>query len=182
MKGFILGVIVTLLVLAAGAYIYFSQGFAPVATAAPPMPFEKKFASMALHARVDKEMPKSPPFQPTETNYVAGAHDYVEHCAVCHGVPNQPQTAIGKGEFPKPPLLFKGKGVTDDEPGESYWKIANGIRMTGMPAFDKSLSPTQMWQIAFVVAHADKLPASATAVLSGAPEAAPVSPAAQPLK
>jgi mono/diheme cytochrome c family protein len=177
LKGFILGVVVTLLAIALGAYIYFSQGYAPVATGAQAMPFEKKLANMALHARVEKEMPKTVPIQPSEAAYVAGAHDYVEHCAVCHGVPNKPQTAIAKGEFPKPPSLFKGKGVTDDPPNETYWKIANGIRLTGMPAFDKSLSETQMWQISLLLANADKLPASATKVLSGAGETA-IPPAA----
>src|SRR5262245_53619158 len=49
--------------------------------------------------------------------------------------------------FPKPPHLFRGKGVTDDEPGETYWKVANGIRLTGMPAFKNSLSETEMWQV-----------------------------------
>jgi hypothetical protein len=67
--------------------------------------------------------------------------------------------------YPHPPVLFEGKGVTDDEPGESYWKIFNGIRLTGMPGFSKSLSETQMWQLALLVANADKLPSSAKAVL-----------------
>ena len=67
--------------------------------------------------------------------------------------------------YPKPPLLLEGKGVTDDEPGESYWKIFNGIRLTGMPGFSKSLSETQMWQVALLVRNADKLPPSAKAVL-----------------
>jgi mono/diheme cytochrome c family protein len=170
LKGFVLGIVVTLLVIWLGVYVYFSQGMAPVGTAAEAMPFEKKLARMALHARVEKEMPQTVPIQPNETVYVAGAHDYVEHCAVCHGVPGKPQTAIAKGMFPKPPNLFQGKGVTDDSPNESYWKIAHGIRLTGMPAFDKSLSETQMWQIALLIANADKLPASATQLLSGAPE------------
>jgi len=26
---------------------------------------------------------------------------------------------------------FKGKGVTDDPAGVTYWKVANGIRLTG---------------------------------------------------
>ena len=26
--------------------------------------------------------------------------------------------------FPTPPHLFKGHGVTDDPPGETYWKVA----------------------------------------------------------
>jgi hypothetical protein len=34
-----------------------------------------------------------------------------------------------------------------------------------MPGFNKSLSETQMWQIALLVANADKLPSSAKAVL-----------------
>jgi thiosulfate dehydrogenase len=160
-KGFILGVVVTLVCLALGVYIYFSTGMAPVATSAQAMPFEKTLANKALHARVEKEMPKTVPIQPSEQVYVAGAHDYVQHCSVCHGVPNQPQTAIAKGEFPKPPQLFKGKGVTDDEPGETYWKIANGIRLTGMPGFKGDLSDTQMWQIALLLANADKIPPAA---------------------
>ena len=57
--------------------------------------------------------------------------------------------------------------MTDDEPGESYWKIFNGIRLSGMPGFSKSLSETQMWQIALLVADADKLPNSAKAALVG---------------
>jgi thiosulfate dehydrogenase len=158
MGKFILGLIVGLLVIPAVVYLYFSTGAAPVATAAPPMPFEKTMASMALHARLDREMPKSVPISADEAGYAAGAQIYKDHCAVCHGLPGQAQTAIAKGMFPKPPLLLEGKGVTDDSPGETYWKVAGGIRMTGMPGFDKSLSTTQMWQVSLLLANADKLP------------------------
>jgi mono/diheme cytochrome c family protein len=63
--------------------------------------------------------------------------------------------------------------VTDDPPGESYWKIFNGFRLTGMPGFSKSLNETQMWQLALLLANADKLPSSAKAALV-APPAPPV--------
>ena len=43
-------------------------------------------------------------------------------------------------------------------PGETYWKVANGIRMTGMPAFQQSLSTDQMWQVSLLLANSDKLP------------------------
>src|SRR5208282_1124814 len=137
---------------------------------------ETFFAHKALNARIAKDMPKNVPIQPSEANYLAGADLYKQHCAVCHGVPLSPKTAIAKGMYPHPPLLFEGKGVTDDEPGESYWKIFNGIRLTGMPGFSKSLSETQMWQVALLVANADKLPASAKASLVAPP--APSLPAA----
>ncbi len=165
MKGFILGIIVTLIVIAIAVYIYFGTGMAPVATAANAMPFEKRLASMALHARVKKEMPTQVPIQADEANLTEGAHIYIEHCSVCHGLPGKPQNPIGAGEFPKPPHLFKGHGVTDDPPGETYWKVANGIRLTGMPAFNKHLSETELWQVSLLLAT-EKLPPSVTAILN----------------
>jgi hypothetical protein len=48
-----------------------------------------------------------------------------------------------------------------------------------MPAFNPSLSETQMWQISLMLANADKLPGSVTAVLAGQPETpSPTPPAA----
>jgi thiosulfate dehydrogenase len=75
-------------------------------------------------------------------------------------------TAIAKGMFPKVPQLFHGTGVTDDPVGETFWKVQNGIRLTGMPAFKGSLSDEEMWQVSQLLAQADKLPDSAKAELS----------------
>jgi len=172
-KIFLLGVIVTIAAVSVAVYMYFSGGFAPVATGAPPMPFERILARKALHARIEKEMPKASPMEANEGNYIAGARQYVEHCAVCHGLPGKPETAIARGEFPTPPQLFTGHGVTDDPPGETYWKTANGIRLTGMPAFEKSLTQAQIWQISLLLANADKLPPSVYAVLAGKTEMPP---------
>ena len=177
MGKFVFGVILGVVLVIAVVYAYFAMGIAPVATAAAPMPFETTFAKMALHARLDKEMPKSSPVQADEAAYMAGAQIYKDHCAVCHGLPGSPQTAIAKGMFPDPPKLMEGKGVTDDEPGETYWKVAGGIRMTGMPGFSKSLSPTQMWQVSLLCANADKLPGSVKQSLTAS--AAPAIPAAE---
>jgi thiosulfate dehydrogenase len=172
-KAFLFGVIVTLAAVVAAVFFYFARGLAPVATGAPPMPFEEMLARRALHARVEREMPKTVPIETSEANHLAGAHLYLEHCAMCHGLPSLPETAIARGEFPKPPQLFQGTGVTDDPPGEIYWKVANGIRLTGMPGFDKSLTQTQIWQVSLLLANADKLPASVKALLGGQPETRP---------
>jgi mono/diheme cytochrome c family protein len=155
---FLLGLILGLALFPVGAYIYFATGQAPVATADPDMPFEKFIVRKALHARLEGAIPKDVPIQADEANYLAGANLYKQHCAVCHGLPETDKTAIATGMYPRPPQLFKGKGVTDDPAGESYWKISNGIRLTGMPAFNKSLSETQMWQMAILLANADKVP------------------------
>jgi mono/diheme cytochrome c family protein len=158
---FLIGLLVGLIVIPVGVYMYFSTGAAPVATSSAPMPFERMLASLALHARLKNEMPKAPPIPADEAAYVAGAQVYKDNCAVCHGLPGRPQTAIAQGMFPQPPKLLEGKGVTDDSPSETYWKVAGGIRMTGMPGYEKALSSAQMWQVSLLLANADKLPQAA---------------------
>ena len=163
---FLLGIVIGICLLPLFGFLYFRFGYAPVATAASPMPFEKQIAHVALHARIEKEAPKTVPIQPTSENYLAGAHLYRTNCAVCHGLPGQAAEATAKGMFPRPPQLFKGTGVTDDPAGETYWKVANGIRLTGMPAYTGTMSNTEMWQISLLLANADKLPGSARDLLT----------------
>ncbi len=159
MRQFISGFIAALVLIAAGGLAFVALGLAPVATASAPLPFEKMITGIALDARVNKEAPKSSPIPASDEVYAAGARIYRSNCAVCHGLPGRDRTAIAKGEFPNPPELFKDKGVTDDPPGVTFWKVANGIRLTGMPGFTGSLSTEQMWQVSLLLSNADKLPA-----------------------
>ena len=54
-------------------------------------------------------------------------------------------------------LTLEGWGrVSDDPAGETYWKVANGIRLSGMPAFSHVLNQTEMWQVSQLLANADK--------------------------
>jgi mono/diheme cytochrome c family protein len=180
MKGFVLGVIVGVLLLGGGVYYYFVSGMAPAAVSDPPMMMERKMANRSLDAHIDKANVPAPPIQSTDDNYVAAAKLYKDQCAGCHGLPNQPPPAIAGNLFPDATLMFKGKGVTDDPPQVSYWKIKNGIRLTGMPTFKGVLDDTQMWQLALLVANSDKLPDSAKALLVPEPPPAPPMPAAMP--
>jgi mono/diheme cytochrome c family protein len=162
---FIAGIVFALLLIPVLVYLYFHNGYAQVATNSKPWPFEMTLAHMALDAHIDKEAPKSTPFQASEAELIDGAHLYREHCSVCHGLPGQDKTALAKGMYPAPPQLMHGKGVTDDPAGETYWKVASGIRLTGMPAYDKSLSEKQMWEVSELLAGADKLTPAVTDVL-----------------
>src|ERR1700674_1222653 len=178
-KAFVIGILIGVLLVAAGACVYFTKGWAPVAVADPPMLFEKKLAHGALNARIGKDPHSDPaPVPVTEATYLAGADVYKQNCAVCHGLPGEPQSAIGQGMFPKPPELFHGTGVTDDPAWETYWKAKNGIRLTGMPGFQKALNDTQLWQVSVLLANADKISPAVKAALTSAPPA--VIPAASP--
>jgi mono/diheme cytochrome c family protein len=171
MKRFLVGFILGILVLPIGAFAYFKLGKPPVATGDPPLPFEKEIVAVPLHARIDREMPKSVPIAADERAYAAGAAVYQAQCAACHGLPDH-DSSFAKGMFPQAPQLFVRHGdhvgVSDDEPGESYWKVANGIRLSGMPAYKGVLSENEIWQVTLLVANADKLPAGVQQALKPA--------------
>ncbi len=136
---------------------YFSSGRAPVATTDPSLPFERKLAHASLDAHLDRQTKTEPAVPADEKNFLAGAEVYKQHCAVCHGLPSVAPTAISEGMFPKPPQLLEGTGVTDDPAWETYWKAANGIRLTGMPGFKGRLNDFQLWQVSQLLANADKV-------------------------
>jgi len=159
-KGLILGILLGILLVAGVVYYYFSSGHAPVATSAPPMPMERKLARVALHAYLDRLPHPEPQVPADEANLVSGAKIYKEQCAVCHGLPGEPKSTIQAGMYPAPPELFHGIGVTDDDAWESYWKVENGIRMSGMPRFKDKLTEKQIWQVAVLVKNADKISGS----------------------
>ncbi|MBZ5620462.1 MAG: c-type cytochrome [Acidobacteriia bacterium] len=138
-----------------------------MATTAPPLPLEKTVAKMALRGSVGNAGDQKDPLPLDDGNMLAGVNAYKAHCAVCHGAPGQPRTAISKGMFPPPPQLFEKEDmVTDDPEGVTYWKLTHGIRLSGMPGFGGTLSDTHRWQLTMLVAHADKLSPAVQAALS----------------
>jgi mono/diheme cytochrome c family protein len=59
-------------------------------------------------------------------------------------------------------------GVSDDEPGETFWKVKNGIRLSGMPSYRHILSTDEMWDVTLLLKNADQqLPDPVVAILKG---------------
>jgi thiosulfate dehydrogenase len=159
MKGFLVGLILGLLIMPVGLFFYVETGQAPAAASDAPMPFEKFLARGALHARIQKETQDRELSTFNTGDLAAGADVYRTNCSFCHGLPLQAPSAASQGMFPHAPQLFNAKEtVTDDPVGVTYWKVKNGIRLTGMPSFQKALTDQQMWQVAALMASADKLP------------------------
>lgn len=156
----LLGFVLAIVVIGGGAAAYLRWGSPPVATADTPFPFEKAIASVPLHARIARQM-QTAPFGIDEDVFEGGAHIYRAQCAACHGTPGH-DSDYAKYMYPKAPQLWKKHargnvvGVSDDQPGETYWKVANGIRLSGMPAFNHILSDTQMWQVTLLLKNADQ--------------------------
>ena len=174
--GILLGAI--LAPVAVAAWLFW--GRVPVAVADPPFPHERQLTGILLDARIQRELVTTVPIPADENNLTAGAEVYREQCAACHGFNGKP-SSFGAHMFPNAPPLWEKHhdsnvvGVSDDPPAETYWKVANGIRLTGMPSFNQVLTENQMWQVSLLLANADKpLPPAAAEILRGQPPPAPM--------
>lgn len=148
------------------AYAWAYSGYFPVATNSPPLPFEVSLADTALHYTSHRQAPDFVPMLATPDNVIAGAKLYVTECAFCHGLPGRPKPNAAVGMFPPPPQFFTK--VDDDPAAVIFWRIKNGIRLTGMPAFAPTLDDDQIWQEALFLQRVKTLPAAAQSALSAA--------------
>jgi thiosulfate dehydrogenase len=154
----VLSVVATLVVLGLAAYIGLRAGLVPANADAKPGGLERWAAKTSLHATLAREAPRTPnPLPSTDANYAAGIKLYAENCAICHGASDGHPSNVAKGLYQKPPQ-FARDGVEDDPDGITYWKVAHGIRLTGMPSFDGTLRDEQIWQVALFLKNMDALP------------------------
>jgi thiosulfate dehydrogenase len=160
MKNFVLGLVLGLLILPVGVLGYFRLGSPPVATADPQLPSRSRSCAcrctVASIARSRRQCPSrlTTPRTPRVLRSTARSAWPVTGCRITR--------VLAKGMFPPAPQLFVRHGdhvgVSDDEPGETYWVVANGVRLSGMPAYKQVLSETALWQVTLLLAHTDKLP------------------------
>jgi mono/diheme cytochrome c family protein len=150
---FILGIVVgVLLVVVAAAAIVYTGSF-NVAATVPPSRMERRLATLALDKSVARRAPdqKNPLAMNAET-LRKGLHEFGENCLVCHGAPGVDPGEIGQGLNPGAPdlTLPRVQARTD---GQLFWITANGIRMTGMPAFGPTHDDNEIWQIVAFLRH-----------------------------
>ncbi|KWF16681.1 c-type cytochrome [Burkholderia pseudomultivorans] len=79
-------------------------------------------------------------------NIRSGARMYDASCALCHGAPNRPLSAVGQGIQPAAPALLSTS--RRNKPVLMFWTIKHGVNMTAMPAFGKTQSDDAIWQVA----------------------------------
>ena len=156
----LLGFVLGLAAVAAAIFVELRFGALPVAVADAAFPLGKEIVRVPMDARIDREK-KAAPFGTSEDVFEGGAHVYRAQCASCHGTPGH-DVPYARFMYPSAPQLWKKHtnsavvGVSDDDAGETYWKVANGIRLSGMPAYGRVLSATQMWQVSLLLKNADQ--------------------------
>lgn len=176
MRGFVLGVIITLIAIFGGSYLYMKLGLFDVSAIPNPGKMEQHMANMSLDAAVDKRAPQGPnPVPLNDDVLIDAAKEYEEHCAMCHGSQNPHAMEFGDKLSPRAPNLLR-RGDRDPD-GNIYWIIANGIRMTGMPSWKEHLSSDEIWSIVHLLKNVKNVsPAVMTAWQQAATEREHVMP------
>ena len=157
MGKFILGVIVTLIVIILGGLGIATLGFLPTKANVPPPHIETHLAMGAIDASMDRHAPHvSNPLPPSDQNLEDGMKLYTMNCALCHGSLDQKPSSLAHSFYPPAPNLVSDP--PDDPEWHTFYTIRTGIRYTGMPAWEKTLSEEDMWKITSLLSHLDKLP------------------------
>jgi predicted CXXCH cytochrome family protein len=111
-----------------------------------PSALEVQVATWLLHASVPPQAKNLPnPFgEKADPSVIAAGGDlFRQKCEVCHAYDGAGKTEFGTGAFPRPPALRVVAASMSD--GEIFYHIRNGIRNTGMPAWN--MPDNQLWQL-----------------------------------
>ena len=157
-RWFVIGIATTLVVLIVGGYVFVRAGGVPIATTSHPLPLEERVARTAILASTGNAAEQKNPLAPDDTSMLGGLSVFKQNCAICHSIPGKPRSPISQGMFPSPPQFFEKKDMVVNVPeGVTYWEVTHGIRLSGMPGFEKTLSDVERWQVTTLLAHVDKL-------------------------
>ena len=157
MRNFILGIVVTVLVLLIGGLGLALLGFLPTRANRTPPQMERRIAMSALDNSVERHAPRvNNPVPPTDENLIEGLKIYTMNCALCHGGIDRQPSVLEKSFYPPPPNLILHP--PDDPEWHVFFVIRNGVRYTGMPAWNRALTEPDLWKLTAFLTRVEKLP------------------------
>jgi len=77
---------------------------------------------------------------------------YLQSCAICHGTDGRGHAALGQAMYP-PAMDLTSPHVQQWKDAELFWIIQNGVRLTGMPAWNRSISADDTWKLVIFIQH-----------------------------
>jgi mono/diheme cytochrome c family protein len=157
MRNFLLGVIVTLLLLAFGSLSLALLGLFPTQADSSPGALEQRIAMNALDASMERRAPRDAnPLPQTPEALIDGLKIYTMNCATCHGGLDRKPSGLGASFYPPAPQLIQHP--LDDPDWHVFYAIRTGVRYTGMPAWGKTMSTQDMWKVTAFLTQLEKLP------------------------
>ena len=157
MRGFLLGVILTLILVFGGAYWWVYTGHVDTrAVPNAPSTFERRTSNHSMDAWVDEHAPKQDnPFKPTMENIMDGSMVYDKHCALFHGSLKEPISPMKTRFYPPVPQLMNR--TPDDPDANLFYVTKYGVKMTAMPGWDGVLSDDDIWKAVLFVKNSSQM-------------------------
>jgi mono/diheme cytochrome c family protein len=157
MRGFIFGVILTLIAVFGSAYWWVYTGrFDIRAVPNGPSTFERRTANHSVDEWVDAHAPKQEnPFKPTMENIMDGSMVYDKNCALCHGSLKEPLSPLRSKFYPPVPQLMNR--TPDDPDANLYYVVKYGTKMTAMPGWDGVLSDDDIWKAVLFIKNSGQM-------------------------
>lgn len=84
-----------------------------------------------------------------------GLQLYEQHCRQCHGAPGIAPEQFSLGMMPGPTAI--AAIARERDPAHIYWVVEQGIKMSGMPAWEYRLSNRQIWLVVALVKQIPEL-------------------------
>jgi mono/diheme cytochrome c family protein len=157
MRGFLFGVILTLVVLIVGALAVAYLGYMPTKADATPPLIERHLAMSAMDASMDRHAPRvGNPVPATDDNLIEGMKIYTMNCSGCHGTLDLKPSPLQKSFYPPVPQLILDP--LDDPEWHIFYAVRTGVRYSGMPAWNKALSEQDIWKVTAFLSRIEKLP------------------------
>lgn len=157
MRGFIVGVIVTLVLLFVATLLVAQFGLFPTNADATPSAVERRIAMSALDSSMERHAPRvTNPIPATDQNLIDGMKLYTMNCSVCHGTLDYKPSMLEHSMYPPPPQIILDP--LDDPEWHIYYAIRTGVRYTGMPAWEHALADQDLWKITAFLSRLEKLP------------------------
>jgi|ERR1700722_5734757 thiosulfate dehydrogenase len=178
MRNFVLGIIVAIVALLIVGFGAALLGLLPTRANRTPSKTEARIAMSALDNSVERHAPRANnPVPPTDENLIDGMKLYSMNCAACHGGIDRKPVDFGLSFYPPAPNLILDP--PDDAEWHLYYVIRNGVRYSGMPAWDKTLSDPDMWKITAFLSRIEKLPPAVQEFWKSASGTTPPTPTEQ---
>ena len=149
------GIAIVLVVLLGAAYAFIMWEGSSARGNAPAI--ELAVAQWLLYRTVpghnrDAKNPLAAHADPADVN--SGAEVFRKKCEICHGYDGSGKTDIGAGQYPRAPDL-RDAVIRNMSDGEIFFHIKNGIRHTGMPAWE--MPDRQLWQVVLYIRNLPKV-------------------------
>lgn len=112
---------------------------------------------LSLRASLERHAPAlKNPLPVSEETLLAGMKNFRTNCAGCHGDSGRPSAWETKGFYPRVPQFADAPSQLS--PPEMFFVVKNGIRYSGMGAWDGMISDTEIWQVVAFLSNIKSLP------------------------